>query len=73
MEDRKAILIFLFATKFIILHTGHFPALCDPRLLTSIFNYSLKLEDVFYAPYNLPYPFMESDTILKFAFCVKIK
>ena len=48
-NERNVIRFFLFATKFIILHTGHFPALCDPTLLISIFNYSFKLQDIFYA------------------------
>ena len=30
LEDRKAIKIFIFATKFIILHTRHFSVLYDP-------------------------------------------
>ena len=72
-EDKQIICQFIFATKFIILHTGYFPALCDPTLLISIFNYSFKLEDVFYAPYNAPYLFMKNETMLQFHSTCKIK
>ena len=66
IKDKNVIRFFLFATKFIILHTGHFPALCDPTLLISIFNYSFKLEDVFYAHYKLPYAHMEKEEMRSF-------
>ena len=51
----------LFATQFIILHTGHFPALFDPTLLISIFNYSCKLEEILYLPCKSPYKCLEKD------------
>ena len=65
-NERNIIRFFLFATKFIILHTGHFPALCHPTLLISIFNYSFKLQDIFYAHYKLPYAYMEKDKMTIF-------
>ena len=72
-NERNVIRFFLFATKFIILHTGHFPALCDPTLLISIFNYSFKLQDIFYAHYKLPYAYMEKDEMTSFYKSCKLK
>ena len=65
-SERDIIKEFLFVCEYIIIHTGHFPTLCDPTLLISIFNYSFKLEDIFYSPYNCPFPCMEKDYMLDF-------
>lgn len=44
---RSIISDFLFATKCIMLHTAYFPTLCNPALLIHMFNYSLKLDNMF--------------------------
>ena len=58
-KEKKLASRFIVICVFFILHTSRWPTYLDPVLASSMFNYSVKLDDAFYSNYDIPHACLE--------------